>query len=210
MSTNKTDDRLARQEGETAYERIQRISAALFAKSGYQAVGVAEIGAATGLGRGALYHHIRSKEDLLFDIMSHYISRLVNEGRELLARESDTRRRIEALSRQLIRAVAENRAEMTVCFRDVHALTDQRHATISRLHKEYQQVWEQAVQDAVDRGDFRPVSTVALKGILGMYFYSFLWLDPAGEKTPDEIAATFCNLVIQALASAPEPNPPSL
>ena len=34
----------------------------LFAKKGYNGVGVAEIGAASGFGRGALYHHIESKE----------------------------------------------------------------------------------------------------------------------------------------------------
>ena len=56
------------------------MAASLFAKKGYNGVGVAEIGAASGFGRGTLYHHIESKEDLLHEIASQYISGLVQSG----------------------------------------------------------------------------------------------------------------------------------
>ena len=69
--------------GGQQYERIQKIAADLFATRGYRAVGVAEIGEAVGLGRGALYYHISSKEDLLFNIAVRYIEDLVVAGREL-------------------------------------------------------------------------------------------------------------------------------
>ena len=46
-------------------KKITKVAASLFAQKGYNGVGVAEIGAASGFGRGTLYHHIESKEDLL-------------------------------------------------------------------------------------------------------------------------------------------------
>ncbi len=61
--------------------RIRGISAGLFAQKGYAAVGIAEIGDAVGLARGALYHHIGSKEELLYNIVVRYIGDLVGVGR---------------------------------------------------------------------------------------------------------------------------------
>ena len=45
-------------------ERIRSKAAHLFARNGYHGTGVQEISEAVGLGRGALYHHIGSKEAL--------------------------------------------------------------------------------------------------------------------------------------------------
>ena len=58
-------------------KKITKVAASLFAKKGYNGVGVAEIGTASGFGRGTLYHHIDSKEGLLHEIASQYISGLV-------------------------------------------------------------------------------------------------------------------------------------
>jgi len=75
--------------GGPQFERIQKIAADLFATRGYRAVGVAEIGEAVGLGRGALYYHISSKEDLLFSIVVRYIEDLVVAGKDTLESEPD-------------------------------------------------------------------------------------------------------------------------
>lgn len=47
----------------------------------------AELGEAVGLGRGALYYHISSKEDLLYNISSHYMQLLIDVSRNIIALE---------------------------------------------------------------------------------------------------------------------------
>ncbi|GAB5469298.1 MAG: TetR/AcrR family transcriptional regulator [Rhodospirillales bacterium] len=181
--------------------RIREIAAGLFAAKGYNGVGVAEIGAATGLGRGALYHHIGSKEDLLYDIASRYIAELVESGRAIAANYPDPVERIHRLSRHLMRIVGQHLAEMTVCFREVGALTGEHYRTVSKLHSDYQQIWEDAIVAGAASGDFRPVDRIAVKGLLGMFFYSFLWLKPGGDHAPEEIGDIFSDLVIRSLAA---------
>lgn len=173
----------------------------LFAQRGFAAVGVAELGEVTGLGRGALYHHINSKEDLLYDISSKYVMRLIEDGRAIAARELDPVRRIELLSKAMIGVVYEHLPEMTVCFREVHALSGERHRIVSQLHLDYQQIWEDAIMMGIAQGVFRPVEKVAIKGLMGMFFYSFLWLNPNGRQTADEIGDVFSDLIIHALRS---------
>lgn len=184
-------------------DRIRRIAAELFASKGYNGVGVAEIGDATGLGRGTLYHHIGSKEDLLYDIASRYITDLVESGRDITAKYADPVTRIQQLSGHLMRTVGRHLAEMTVCFREVEALSGEHYTTVSRLHAEYEQIWVDAVAAGVASGVFRKAKAekIAVKGLLGMYFYSFLWLDPNGRHSPDEIGEVFSDLFIRGFTS---------
>src|SRR5262245_51146994 len=46
-------------------ERIIDTSASVFARQGYHATGIAELCTVNGLGKGAFYHYIDSKEELL-------------------------------------------------------------------------------------------------------------------------------------------------
>jgi AcrR family transcriptional regulator len=178
------------------FERIQKVAADLFATRGFRAVGVAEIGDAVGLGRGALYYHISSKEDLLFSIVVHYIEVLVAFGRDLLETEPDPRKRIYSLSRHLIQTIFANLSEMTVCFREADCLTGQRHRIVAELHQAYQDIWMDTMRDGEKKGLFRPLPAVAIKGILGMYFYTFLWLKSSEKKTSGDIADTFADMAL--------------
>lgn len=186
------------------HERIQKIAAQLFASSGYRAVGVAEIGDAVGLGRGALYYHISSKEELLFSIVVRYIEELVLSGKAAMENEPDPRKRIFLLSRQLMQCIFTNMPEMTVCFREADCLTGQRHRIVSDLHKAYQDIWASTLREGEKKGIFRPLPSVAIKGILGMYFYSFLWLKPGGKQASNEIADVFAKMTL-AIAEATGP-----
>jgi len=189
--------------GSQQLERIQKIAANLFAMRGYRSVGVAEIGNAVGLGRGALYYHINSKEDLLFSIVVRYIEHLVISGRDNLQTVPDPRKRIYVLSRQLMRTIFTNLPEMTVCFREADCLTGQRHRVVSELHQAYQDVWTATLREGEKKGYFRFLPTVAIKGILGMYFYSFLWLKPSGRQSSTEIADVFADMTLSIAESRP-------
>lgn len=183
-------------------DRIRRVAAGLFAKKGFAGVGVAEIGEATGLGRGALYHHIQSKEDLLYDISSRYIKNLVETARRTVAQHPDPEDRIRRLSFDLMETVGLHLAEMTVCFREFEALAGEHYTNISRFHAEYEQIWIDAVSAGVASGAFREIDgeKVAVKGLLGMYFYSFLWLNSEGKYKPSEIGEIFADLFLRAVS----------
>lgn len=189
--------------GEQQFERIKRIAAQLFATRGYRAVGVAEIGNAVKLGRGALYYHISSKEDLLFSIVIRYIEVLVVKGREAIENEPDPIKRIHILSRDLMGTIFSNLSEMTVCFREADCLTGHRHKIVSELHQAYQDVWEATLREGEAKKIFRHLNTMEIKGILGMYFYSFLWLKPGGRRSATEIADSFAEMTVAIAVSKP-------
>jgi AcrR family transcriptional regulator len=184
--------------GGAQFERIQKIASDLFATRGYRAVGVAEIGEAVGLGRGALYYHISSKEDLLFSIVVRYIEDLVTSGQDAIDSEPDPSKRIYLLSRKLMSTIFANLSEVTVCFREAECLTGKRYKVVSDLHQAYQDIWTYTFREGEKKGIFRPLPAVAIKGVLGMYFYSFLWLKPTGKSSSREIADIFAEMALSA------------
>jgi AcrR family transcriptional regulator len=54
-------------------QEIARIAARLFAAQGFHGTGINELAQEVGLGKGALYYHIKSKEDLLFEISTAHV-----------------------------------------------------------------------------------------------------------------------------------------
>lgn len=184
----------------TQRERILRIAAGLFAARGYHAVGMTELGAAVELGRGALYHHIRSKEDLLYDISRGYIADLASHARQVVASNRPPAERLTELGDYLMQKIAEQQAELTVCFREVQSLTGARRDEVMALHTQYEGAWKRLLQDGERQGVFRPYNPIVLKGLLGMYFYSYLWLKPSGRTGPAAIAGCFNAMALRALA----------
>src|SRR3989442_12542030 len=98
-------------------EEILQIAARLFAENGYHGTGIAELGEAVGLGKGALYHHIGSKDDLLYEISSRHVIEMVAFGEQLLASDISPLEKFRRLTRRLMRTIADNLPQRTGFFR---------------------------------------------------------------------------------------------
>lgn len=181
-------------------ERILKIAAQLFARLGYHAVGMSELQEAVKLKRGALYHHIRSKEDLLYEVSREYIWDLAQSALQIQAEVSDPVERIQRLGTYLVRKIASHQAELTVCFREVQSLSAERHAEVMNWHAQYERVWRDAMVDGAEIGRLRPYDPVVLKGVLGMYFYSYLWMKPDRALGTDVIVDRLNDLAKRMLA----------
>ena len=99
--------------------------------------------------------------------------------------------------------ISDSLAEIVVCFREVQSLTGSRHHNVMCMHSEYQQIWSKTIEEGVQQNVFREVDKIAVKGLLGMYFYSCLWLKPDGLQSPEDIGDVFSDLVIRSLTKGP-------
>lgn len=178
---------------------IHKVCAELFARNGYGSVGVAELCSAVGLGRGAFYYHVNSKEDILLDISVGYMQRLCAEAEETVAQNLPVDELIRRLSDLFLQTMFEHRSEMTVCFRELHLLSPENQRKVINLHRDYEALWRSVILRGIAEGAFREIHTIDLKALMGMYFYSFLWVKPQGSATASDIAARFSALVLEAI-----------
>jgi AcrR family transcriptional regulator len=181
-------------------QRIRDQAARLFARNGYDATGIQELSEAVGLGRGALYHHIGNKEQLLFEIMTSSAIETVLEAEALLEEtERSAEEKVRALSRMMTATVADNLAEWTVFFRELEALRPPLRRQALAWRQRFEDVWIAVIDQGGASGEFRPLDPIVVKGILGMHNHAHVWLRPRGRLAPEEISDAFCDLLLPGL-----------
>jgi AcrR family transcriptional regulator len=157
---------------------------------------VSEIGEAAEIGKGALYHHIKSKEDLLYELTARHVEEGLAIAEQILRSEASPEERLRRLARQQLRTVADSQEEVTIFFREQNALTGERRERMSALRHRVEDIWRELLQEGVDQGVLRSADPVVVKGILGLINYTFVWFDPRGPLSPDEIADRLIDLVL--------------
>jgi AcrR family transcriptional regulator len=181
-------------------ERIIKVAAEMFARKGYHATGVEELSTEVGLGRGALYYHITSKEDLLHEILSRPAEEMSAAVLALQKLDLPSEAKLRQFAQTLMRGISDNRAEWTVFFREFHGLTDHRLRAILELRNSFELALLGIINQGITRGDFRNSDPELLvKGILGMFNYSYLWIRADGRCTPEEIADLFCDALLRGI-----------
>lgn len=186
-------------EDRSTRERIFHMAAELFTRNGYDATGVQELGDAVGLGRGALYHHIGSKENLLYEISIRHVYRMVEEGEEILASDMPADEKFRHLGRHLMAMIAENLPEITVFFHEHRSLSKKHNEELIDIRDQFENVWVRIIDQGVEEGIFRPMPPVAIKGILGLFNYSYVWFVPDGRETPEHVADIFVDMAISGM-----------
>lgn len=184
---------------ERTKDRILRTAAELFAAQGYHATGVAELGRAAGIQRGALYYHIGSKEELLFELCKRHIEDAVVFGEEVLASGGEPTEKLRQLIHQHLRMIVEHQSEIIVSFREMHFLTGERAVYLQELRDRYEAVVRAILQEGYDRGQFRSADAIVVNGLLGLISYAYLWFNPHGRLSPDDIAERFADLALHGL-----------
>lgn len=189
-----------RQSTEIRKQEIVRVAARLFAANGYHSTGMTELSEAVGLGKGALYYHIESKEALLYEISALHVREMVAFGEALVEREDlAPPQKVRELSRELMRTISEHLPEVTVFFHEVRILTGDRAQRLIELRDRFEDVWTRLIEQGVEAGSFQALDPIAVKGMLGLHNYSYIWLGPNGRLSPEEISNVFCDLLLNGL-----------
>ena len=187
------------EQGAETRERILRVATELFAEKGYHGTGVAEIGERAAIRRGALYYHIVSKEELLFEVMSPHVREVLEEAERVVISDLDPADKLRRLMAHQVRTIAKRRSEVVIFFRDFGALTGDRATELQDLRDQVEDAWRAVLEEGVEKGLFVSGDRVTVDGILGLVNWVYLWYRPDGELTPEEIADRFAGLLLRGL-----------
>ncbi|GAA1290017.1 TetR/AcrR family transcriptional regulator [Pseudonocardia aurantiaca] len=180
-------------------ERMVAVAAEVFARHGYHGTGIAELAKAVGLGRGALYHYIESKEALLYAISRTQVDRMNAHAETTLRAGYAPEELLHEMARGLVRNIAEHRAEWAVFFSDYSALTGERRDHVIAARERYEGYWRQALDRGVAAGVLRATPELLVKGILGMLNYTYLWFEPDGALSPEELADSYLDVMLRGI-----------
>lgn len=179
--------------------QILKVVTALFIDKGYHGTGIQDISDAVGLGRGALYHHIGSKEQLLFDICSSLLSEVLETTLPASEREDPPDIRLRELARALLRHHADNGDGWSVAVHEARFLHPEHRAEINASRDRVEQAWRRVLDDGTDLGLWRKVDALDVRGVLGVFNSAARWIHPTGPLSPEEIADRYLSLLLQGL-----------
>ena len=186
--------------------QIAAAAARLFAEKGYAETSMRDIAAAVGMGLGAMYYHIESKEDLLAQIHEEYVGSIVVELERICARDMPAVDALYAAGELMMRHLHTYRDHMVAFFTEQRRIQGDRFAAVAARRRDFERLLEGLLRRGVDEGSLREhdVRLTAL-AILGMFNYGHQWYRPDGRLTPEEIGRGFIDLVLRGAGTAADP-----
>src|SRR5207344_2041277 len=176
-------------------------SARVFARSGYHATGIAELCEVNGLGKGAFYHYIGSKEDLLAAIHDRVIDEVMLGADRVAGAGGSPSEQLAMLGTELLDVIHRYPDHVWVFLHEFPALTDERAEQFRVRRREYERRVEAVLQAGIDAGEFRDIDPrLTAFAWLGMHNYTYLWLKVDGHLTARDVAKPFAEIFIRGIA----------
>jgi AcrR family transcriptional regulator len=181
-------------------------SARIFAQQGYHATGITELCVANELGKGALYHYIGSKEELLAAIHDRVMDEVMQGADRVAAAGGSPSAQLAMLGDELLDVIHRYPDHVWVFLHEFPALTGERAEQFRERRREYELRVEQVLQAGVDSGEFRPVAArLTALAWLGMHNYTYLWLKAGGPLSARDVAKPFADIFMRGIAADAEP-----
>lgn len=137
-------------------EEILLEAAKLFASKGFEATSIREIGDAAGILSGSLYHHFKSKEEMLHDILNQFVGKLVPMYEVVISESHDTPETLRNLFTAGLQVSIENTSELLIIMNERKFLN--RHdefSYVSDVMQDVERIWYGVLQEGVRGKSFR-------------------------------------------------------
>ena len=179
---------------------IYRVAAEIMCQKGYEATSMNDIADAAGLTKAGIYHYIRGKEDLLFEIMN-YAMDSVDQG--IIAHASqveDAEERLRTIIERHCQSVLQGVGALTIVLEEVTALTPAHRRAITARKRAYFEFIRGTLEQLERQGRLRPVSpTVAAFSLLGMILWISRWYRRDGSITTAEALKDYIEIGMHAV-----------
>ena len=173
----------------------------LFAERGYDATSLQDIAQAMGMSRQALYHYVKSKDDVLAMLVEGQLEVTVRTMRTIVAdAELTAVGKVRAITVAQAAHIggAPNRFRLLIL--SEASLPPKLRDRYSRARHEALDLMREVVHDGVRTGAFRTVDDrLAAFGLIGIVNWMAWWYDPAGSITLDEVCEHLADLAVASL-----------
>lgn len=202
MAAPATGDPRRSAKWEQRRQAIVDTSAQVFARRGYHATGVMDLCAANDLGKGALYHYIGSKEELLAAIHDRVMDEVMAGADRVAGASGSPSEQLSMLGEELLEVIHRYPDHVWVFLHEFPALTGARAEQFRIRRRQYEARVEAVLRAGVRSGEFRKIDPwLTARAWLGMHNYTYLWLKPGGRLSARSVARPFSEIFMQGVTS---------
>lgn len=181
----------------------------LFASKGFDATTLQDIAAAMGISRPALYHYVRSKDELLEKLVEQVSQRLADVLAELTRRQDLTpTQKLRELTGLLVRQRAEHPAQFRILDQSENVLPEPAGTKHLEAKRRVLREMTAIIDQGIETGEFAAVpSRTAALSLLGMCNWVAWWIKPSADV--GSIVQTLTEFADRMLARAGDGGPRS-
>ena len=188
-------------------ETILSQAAELFARQGFVGTSMNEVATACGMSKPALYHYVRDKSQLLFEIATTHVVRLhalideVAAGDAVHPPPADATAHVRRLIERFVLEYAGARHAHRVLTEDVKFLEPADQARVLELQRQVVSSFANAISqvrpELVAADLHKPLAML----LFGMMNWMFTWLQPDGKLSHADMAPVVADLFLGGLGA---------
>lgn len=183
---------------DSARGKLLQAAAHLFRRKGYERTTVRDLATAVGIQSGSIFHHFKSKEEILRAVMEETIIYNTALMETALAEATTLRERVLALIRCELQSIMGGTGEaMAVLVYEWRSLSEDSQAHILALRDRYEQRWLEVLEEARAAGYVRRDPFILRRFLTGALSWSTTWFRPGGQMSLDALAEEALALVIR-------------
>lgn len=181
-------------------EDILEAAAQVFRQKGFHGASMSDIADAVHLQKASLYHHVASKQEILFELLEQALRLLLEKMSHIAARELPADEKLRLMIREYMLILAENIDLATVLLFEHRALERRQHARHVPNRDKFESLWREVLVEGVENGLFK-CEDVALtvRALLGLMNWTITWFHPNGGKSIQQIADDYSSLLLNGL-----------
>jgi AcrR family transcriptional regulator len=174
----------------------------VFYEKGYDGASMQDIAEAVGLTKAGLYHHVSSKDMLLFEIMNYGMDILDETVLAKVKQIPDPRERLRQTILGHIDLVVRARdMEITVILHENRSLKGALRKKINARKKAYIEYLEDLIAQVQEQSGLPPKlpAHIAAFAVLGMINWLYQWYHAEGPIKQEEIACAYVDFFFRGL-----------
>ncbi|MBI3690055.1 MAG: TetR family transcriptional regulator KstR2 [Mycolicibacterium aromaticivorans] len=186
-------------------DELLELAATMFAERGLKATTVRDIADSAGILSGSLYHHFKSKEQMVEEVLRDFLDWLFAKYEQIAATEASPLERLKGLFLASFEAIEHRHAQVVIYQDEAKRLTSlPQFDFVEARNKEQRKMWLDLLNSGVEQGYFRPDIDVDVvyRFIRDTTWVSVRWYQPGGPLTAEEVGRQYLSIVLGGIAAA--------
>ncbi|MFN4972754.1 MAG: TetR/AcrR family transcriptional regulator [Bacteroidota bacterium] len=178
-------------------EQIMQVAARLFNNKGYEATSMRDIASDLGMEAASLYHHIKSKEEILTAICFEMADRFITALKEVNDIYFNAEERLRMAIQFHVQISCDNLDKTAVFLSEWRSLPEPHRSEFRKLRDNYEKQFRIIVKDGETEDIFDDVDEkFAALTILSSVNWIHQWYKPDGSMNPSQIAKKLADIII--------------
>ncbi|MGW8143190.1 MAG: TetR/AcrR family transcriptional regulator [Anaerolineales bacterium] len=181
---------------------ILNSAAQIFSEKGYHGTSMQDIALSVNLQKASLYHHVSSKQEILFELLNQGLDLLSSRVKFAIDGLEPPNERLHKAICAYLGTLAEHQELASVLLFEYRSLEPEYLNRHIPRRDQFEKIWRDLIQEGIDAGIYScQHPSLSARALLGELNWTVTWFRLDGQMTADEIADQMAHLFLMGLTS---------